>query len=127
MSWKTMLLGLIASAAVAVGVAAGASAAGSADPASDVPKANIVPCPPLDPAIKPQRGLDMSGPPPTCIQVSGLDPTALGPPSADVQRAICDALPRADTEAVASCDARIDGYAQIRQEVAETQAEEAAR
>jgi hypothetical protein len=32
MSWKTMLLGLVATTAVAVGVVAGASAAGSAEP-----------------------------------------------------------------------------------------------
>jgi hypothetical protein len=127
MSWKTLLLGLIATTAVAVGAVAGANAAGSSDPASTVPKAEIVPCPPLAPAVKAERGLETSGPPPTCIQVDGLDPTALGPPPADVQRAICDALPRVDTEAVASCDERIDGYAQIREEVAVQQAEEAVR
>jgi hypothetical protein len=127
MSWKTLLLGFIASAAVAVGAVAGANAAISADPSSDGPKAEIVPCPPLAPSLKPRRDLALSGPAPTCIQVDGLDPTATGPPTAEVQRAICDALPRDNTDAVTSCDARVDGYAQIREEAALNAPAEAAR
>jgi hypothetical protein len=127
MSWKTMLLGLVATTAVAVGVVAGASAAGSAEPSQDVPQAEIVPCPPLDPSLKPLRGADTSGPAPTCIQVDGLDTTATGPPPADVQRAICAALPRDNAVAFDSCEARVDGYAQIRAEAAADAATEANR
>lgn len=103
---------LIAVALVIIAIPATIAVAQTGQPeSSSEPEAQITDCPALSPELptmpdtarQPAEGT-------TCIDVSGLDPTRVGPPPPEVQQAICDAIAERDRAAVTPCEARTSGF-----------------